>query len=173
MKNILKICLLFLILIPIVSGLIPINVDEKGDTYIKWSWDNQNVSIQNISIDGYKVCSFDNMSSSFILTGLTQNETHTLKIYNNTDYGESTSTTNKSSESNLMDMLLYYKWFLIAMSLLILGIAIDSPIVSLMGTCIMGISFVMYLVIDVLSIEVLVYAIGLMFSVIIGFARWR
>jgi hypothetical protein len=171
MKNIFKILITLFLIISTVSALIPITATDKGDTYIKWEW-NQN-DIINISVDGFNVCNFDNQSSVFILTGLYQNETHNLKIYNNSDYGEISATTTKSSESSLIDTLLYYKWFLLALTLLIIGLSIDSPIVGIFGCAIMGISFVMYLVIDVLSIEVLIYALGLMFSVVIGLARWR
>lgn len=171
MKKFFIILTLLLLLIPLASALIDVNATEIGDTYIKWEWSAS--GIQNISIDGYTVCNFDNSSSLFILTGLSSGETHSIKINSNSDSGINTTTTTKSSSNSLLDTLLYYKFLIVAWVLLIISIGIDSPLVGLFGTAIMGISFIFYITISTFSIDSLIYGISLMFSVIIGIAQWR
>lgn len=171
MKKFILILIIFTLLIPLSNALLDVNATEIGDTFIKWEWTAS--GIQNISVDGFSVCNFDNSSMLFILTGLSSEETHSIKINSNSDSGINTTTTTKSSQNSLLDTLLYYKFLIVAWFLLLISIALDSPIVGIFGTAIMGISFIFYITISTFSIDSLIYGISLMFSVIIGLAQWR
>jgi hypothetical protein len=119
MKKIIILCIIWIVLcIGFVSASIPITVAETGDSFIKWSWDSSIYTINNLSIDGYKVQYFDANSGTFLLSDLKPYETHILRISDNADYGISTANTTKpnaTSESKIAD----YFW---AMILLISGV---------------------------------------------------
>ncbi len=88
---------LALLAIP-VSATIPITVPDSSQSYITWSWP-AGMGITNESIDGVTVCGFDPYATSFTLSGLNPNEQHTIVLYNATDSGTNTTSTNADTTS--------------------------------------------------------------------------
>jgi hypothetical protein len=80
------------ILCPPVSAVIPVTEGSITSSSIQWFWPAGS-NITSLSVDGYLVNQYDHTSSTFVLSQLNPNETHTILINSLTDSGSDTAKT--------------------------------------------------------------------------------
>lgn len=99
------------------SSLISVNPSESS---IEWNFSSIPFPL-SLSIDSILVSDFDTSSHIYTLSGLSSNETHTLRIYDGIQYYSKSGTTLKTSEIKITDYINIYLFFFIALICLIIS----------------------------------------------------
>jgi hypothetical protein len=149
-KTIFKFVLISTIFIIIlsVSSIHPVHADvnpvvitnKTTENTIQWLFTNitNTEKIENMTIDGYKLCNFDPYSSSFTLSDLEPSTEHTILLrLNETTYQQTTIT-----KENLLDF--FSKYFLlqfIGLLLCLISITRRIVILSIVGLFISIVGF--------------------------------
>jgi len=118
----------------IAQGTINISASEVSHNYIKWTW-NSGLILTNMSIDGYHIILVDKSTTSFILSELQENTTHTIKIMTREDSGFNETSTILSDKTQLLDttlaIILGYIFFIAAIICILIGKWV--PLVAWLG----------------------------------------
>jgi hypothetical protein len=129
-----------LIFLPVHAENIVIS-NTTTETTIQWQWTNTSIiGVDNITIDGYKLCNFDPLSIKFILSDLKPSTQHEIIIYANSSVATQTTTT----KENTLDFLLHYFVIqFIGLILVIISLSGRITVLAWLGFFITGIGFIM------------------------------
>jgi hypothetical protein len=128
-----------LIIQPINANPIVIS-NSTTETTIQWVWTNTSLGVDNLTIDGYKLCNFDPLSTKFILSELEPSTQHEIIIYANSSSATQTTTT----KENTLDFLLHYFVIqFIGLILVIISLSGRITVLAWLGFFITGIGFIM------------------------------
>jgi hypothetical protein len=129
MKSIyLIIGLLFLVIS--VSASINVTATSISESAITWVWE-QNLSVNNLSVDGYRILLADYNQNSFTLSGLNANEIHTINVYTSTDNGTISTKTVSAVYDSSLAIIFGYIFFIAAILAILIGTKI--PVFAWIG----------------------------------------
>lgn len=139
--------ILFVILLTCLLLISPVSADDiiitntTTETTIQWMFTNTTVlGVDNMTIDGYKLCNFDPYASTFILSDLEPSTSHEIIIYSNSTYASQTTFT----KENLIAFLLkYYLVQFIGLIIVIISLTNRIVILAWLGVFITGIGFIL------------------------------
>jgi hypothetical protein len=114
--------------------------NETTETTIKWLWTNTTVTgVENISIDGYKLCNFDPYATNFILSELEPKTEHSITVYAN---GTSATQTTETDENLVSFLISYYLIQVIGLIIVIVSLPNRIGVLAWLGFFITGIGFI-------------------------------